>query len=46
VVAAMLQRISAISNPGGYLRSLTNKAATGAFSPGPMVMALLNGGKS
>ena len=42
VVAAMLQRISSIANPGGYLRALTDKAAQGAFSAGPMVMALLN----
>ncbi len=42
VVAAMLQRIDAIRNPGGYLRALSAKAAEGAFSPGPMIMALLN----
>ena len=42
VLAAMLERISEINNPGGYLRALTNKAEAGAFSPGPMVMALLN----
>lgn len=41
-VAAMLQRIGAISNPGGYLRALSGKAASGAFSAGPMIMALLN----
>ena len=41
-VAAMLQRVGAISNPGGYLRALSGKAAAGAFSVGPMVMALLN----
>ena len=41
-VVAMLQRISEIQSPGGYLRALTRKAADGAFSPGPMVMALLN----
>lgn len=41
-VAAMLQRIGAISNPGGYLRALSGKAAAGAFSAGPMIMALLN----
>ncbi|MEL7181165.1 MAG: plasmid replication protein RepC [Pseudomonadota bacterium] len=41
-LAAMLQRISEIKSPGGYLRALTRKAADGAFSPGPMVMALLN----
>jgi replication initiation protein RepC len=42
VVGAMLQRIGTITNPGGYLRALTGKAASGAFSVGPMVMALLN----
>lgn len=42
-VAAMLQRIGSISNPGGYLRALSAKAAAGGFSVGPMIMALLNG---
>jgi replication initiation protein RepC len=42
VVAAMLQRMDAIRNPGGYLRALSAKAAAGSFSPGPMIMALLN----
>ncbi len=46
VVAAMLQRIASISNPGGYLRALSAKAAIGEFSVGPMIMALLNGAKS
>lgn len=46
VVAAMLQRIATISNPGGYLRALSAKAAIGEFSVGPMIMALLNGAKS
>lgn len=41
-VVAMLQRIGSISNPGGYLRALSGKAATGGFSAGPMIMALLN----
>lgn len=41
-VASMLQRVSEIKNPGGYLRALTRKAADNGFSPGPMVMALLN----
>lgn len=44
VLVAMLERVDAITSPGGYLRSLTAKAADGAFSPGPMVMALLNRG--
>lgn len=43
VIAAMLQKINDIKNPGGYLRALSAKAALGAFSPGPMIMALLNG---
>lgn len=43
-VAAMLQRFDRIANPGGYLRALSAKAATGGFSPGPMVMALLQDG--
>jgi len=42
-VACILQRFSEINSPGGYLRALAGKAAMGAFSPGPMVMALLNG---
>ena len=46
VVAAILQRFSEIGSPGGYLRALTRKASEGAFSSGPMVMALLNRGRS
>lgn len=42
-LACILQRFSHIRSPGGYLRALTSKARDGAFSPGPMVMALLNG---
>lgn len=42
-VACILQRFNEINSPGGYLRALAGKAALGAFSPGPMVMALLNG---
>ena len=41
VVAAILQRGEAIRSPGGYLRSLTEKARGGAFSLGPVLMALL-----
>lgn len=41
VVAAILERMSEITSPGGYLRALTTKAAADAFSCGPMVMALL-----
>lgn len=40
-VAVILQRADTIRNPGGYLRHLSAKAAEGAFSPGPMVMATL-----
>lgn len=40
-LACILQRAHAISRPGGYLRALTDKAATDGFSPGPMVMALI-----
>lgn len=42
VVAAILQRVSAIKSAGGYLRSLTEKARAGAFSLGPVLMALIN----
>jgi replication initiation protein RepC len=42
-MACILQRIGMISSPGGYLRDLTRRAATGQFSPGPMIMALLKG---
>jgi replication initiation protein RepC len=45
VLACMLQKVSDIHSPGGYLRALTVKANDGAFSPGPMVMALLNAGE-
>jgi replication initiation protein RepC len=41
VVAAMLERFAEIKSPGGYLRALASKAAAGAFSCGPMVMALI-----
>jgi replication initiation protein RepC len=40
-IAAILQRVDKINSPGGYLRALTDKAEKGAFSPAPMVMALL-----
>jgi replication initiation protein RepC len=45
VVAAILQRGTAITNAGGYLRDLTRKAAAGAFSTGPMLMALIGSRK-
>ena len=41
VVVAMLERFSEIKSPGGYLRSLSSKAALGEFSCGPMIMALM-----
>ncbi|MGZ5889283.1 MAG: plasmid replication protein RepC [Hyphomicrobium sp.] len=41
VVAAILQRAEAINSPGGYLRSLTDKARAGQFSTGPVLMSLL-----
>lgn len=45
VVVAMLERFTEIRSPGGYLRALSAKAAEGAFSCGPMIMALMNGGR-
>ena len=44
--AAILQRVSDIHSPGGYLRALTTRAEAQGFSPGPMIMALLNGENS
>lgn len=41
-VACMLERTEAIRSPGGYLRALSLKAEKGEFSPGPMIMAILN----
>lgn len=41
VVAAILQRGSAIASAGGYLRELTRKAQANEFSIGPMLMALI-----
>jgi replication initiation protein RepC len=45
VVAAILQRGAAIASAGGYLRDLTEKAAAGQFSAGPMLMALIGSRK-
>ncbi|SFK59040.1 plasmid replication protein RepC [Methylocapsa palsarum] len=42
ILAAILQRSSSINSPGGYLRNLTEKARAGAFSLGPVLMALIN----
>ncbi|MGO8845778.1 MAG: plasmid replication protein RepC [Methylocella sp.] len=41
VLAAILQRSALINSAGGYLRNLTEKARAGAFSLGPMLMALI-----
>jgi replication initiation protein RepC len=41
VIAAILQRSEMITNAGGYLRNLTERAREGKFSVAPMVMALL-----
>lgn len=40
-LAAIYQRADQINSPGGYLRSLTDKARDGKFSTWPMIMALL-----
>jgi replication initiation protein RepC len=40
-LAAIYQRHDQIGSPGGYLRSLTDRAREGRFSTWPMVMALL-----
>lgn len=45
VVAAILQRGSAINSAGGYLRGLTVKARAGEFSVGAMLMALIGNRK-
>jgi replication initiation protein RepC len=41
VVACILQRANHIHSAGGYLRALTEKAGSGRFSPGPMLIAAL-----
>lgn len=40
-LAAIHQRAARINSPGGYLRSLTDRAREGRFSSWPMIMALL-----
>jgi replication initiation protein RepC len=40
VVAAILERAGDIRSPGGYLRSLSDKARAGKFSVWPMLEAL------
>ena len=42
VVAAILQKGDEVRFPGGYLRALTEKKRAGAFSVGPILMALIN----
>lgn len=42
VLACMLERSEAIRSAGGYLRTLTDKAAQGRFSVMPMLEALMN----
>ncbi|MHC0054666.1 plasmid replication protein RepC [Actibacterium sp. D379-3] len=41
-LACILQKVSEIRSPGGYFRTLIEQAEAGRFTPGPMVMALLN----
>jgi replication initiation protein RepC len=41
VVSAILQKGEAVKSPGGYLRSLTERARAGTFSLGPILMALI-----
>ncbi len=45
VVAGILQKGTAVTSAGGYLRELTRKAGEGEFSVGPMLMALISGRK-
>jgi len=45
VVAGILQKGSAVTSAGGYLRELTRKAGEGEFSVGPMLMALISSRK-
>jgi replication initiation protein RepC len=45
VVAAILQKGTAVTSAGGYLRELTRKAGEGQFSVGPMLMALISARK-
>ena len=45
VVAAILQKGTAVTSAGGYLRELTRKAGEGQFSLGPMLMALISARK-
>lgn len=42
LLAAILERVESIRSPGGYLRSLTEKARAGQFSLWPVLMARIN----
>lgn len=42
VVAAILQKGTAVSSAGGYLRDLTRRAEHKSFTLGPMLMALIS----
>lgn len=44
-LACIMQRLSAIARPAGYLRHLADQAALGRFRPAAMVMALLRAEK-
>lgn len=39
-LAGIVQRIGEIRSPGAYLRSLSQKARAGGFTPGPMIRSL------
>jgi replication initiation protein RepC len=41
VIACLLERSGEITSAGGYLRVLTEKARSGQFTIGPMLMAAL-----
>ncbi len=45
VVAAILQKGTAVTSAGGYLRELTRKVEQGQFTVGPMLMALISARK-
>ena len=45
-LVCMLQSVTRISNPGGYLRNLTDRARRGQFFPSRMVQALLRAEQS
>lgn len=40
VIACLLQKITSITSPGGYLRQLVRKCEAGSFSPVAMIQAL------